>query len=377
MKLFNLSRSRHGIPYIIVGVVGTLVLMMVLDTLVGQSSYSYGSSVVTNDDRQSIGRKPLRNCPCKENGHRDHEKEEMAKLLHALLQKLNSSVDFGNHPAFGEGVTRVDKHINQPTRGREGLLNPAKFFQTIVQPEQKKALYRALLELKAVAAVKNFTWMLYSGTLLGSYRHHDMVPWDDDFDIFMNYSQRNEIVVALSNLQPDFHMFEAGARLKFWSTEGTLKTSKYPWKWPYLDISFFKENETHTWDGSMEDDYGDRFYVFPKSIVFPLHLRPLGKYFLPSPRDTYKHLSATYKTGGLGMCWTAHYSHREEALTEGIHKIMCDDLKDKYPFVHRLPDKGGIRETLKLGDKVLQTYVVDEPTYAVTNPYSLDLVGSR
>ncbi len=41
------------------------------------------------------------------------------------------------------------------------------------------------------------------------------------------------------------------------------------WKWPYMDVFFYCQNETHLW-------YLRNWFI-PLESVFPLQLRPLGK----------------------------------------------------------------------------------------------------
>ncbi|KAI0226193.1 hypothetical protein LSAT2_023157 [Lamellibrachia satsuma] len=240
---------------------------------------------------------------------------------------------------------------------------------SVMNAEEKQLIFDLVEKVAYVCMLRNITYFLYSGTLLGSYRHHDMIPWDDDIDVIVNQSQRAVLHSSLETLYPRYAVAYAGPRIKFYSLHST-STSKYPWKWPYVDISFFYENATHVGDISPQF----RHCVFPKSIIFPLHTRPLGNLYLNSPFDAYAALKIGFNN--LHHCTTHSYSHKYEKSKqiETYSKLPCARLRYVVPFVHRRASSKGVRETLVMGESIIHTIVVDEPRYAVVTPFTLELL---
>ncbi|VDN42344.1 unnamed protein product [Dibothriocephalus latus] len=99
-------------------------------------------------------------------------------------------------------------------------------------------------------------WMIYAGSLVGSFRHHDITPWDDDLDVLVDFAVRPLMVEKLRTLAPEIIIGEAGLRDKLYTkyiepsnisqdVEGSRKLSSYDWGWPCVDIRYFLSNSTH------------------------------------------------------------------------------------------------------------------------------------
>ena len=89
--------------------------------------------------------------------------------------------------------------------------------------EEKQLLYETANFFAVMCAKLNITYMMYGGTLLGSWRHHDIIPWDDDIDLQVNIRDRDELYSALSLDTNLYRVISAGPRLKlFPGTEQKL-----------------------------------------------------------------------------------------------------------------------------------------------------------
>lgn len=195
--------------------------------------------------------------------------------------------------------------------------------------------FRVLVETLNEA---NVTYFVFSGTLLGSLRHHGRIPWDDDVDVIINVTDKYRVYDALtkrdlkslfglhasSMTEPD-HIYQ----WKFYPMDGHGLFYKN-YRSPYIDVFFFYENATHIWNGS--PDFRDA-EVWPKRLVFPLRPRPFGVLRVPAPCNAEAFLGINFD---VATCRSRDFSHSFEVpLPFRSVSVPCDDLAHLYPFVRR------------------------------------------
>ena len=196
----------------------------------------------------------------------------------------------------------------------------------------------------------NITYLMYGGTLLGSYRHHGIIPWDDDVDLMVDAAKRSQLRRAVASLGSAFHLHTATERWKFYSNE-SKPIKDYSWHYPFLDISFYKQNAQFVFD--YDQGYSDRF-KYKKSVVFPLCKRPFWGMSLNAPKDTLGFLVHNYN---LDMCASNTYNHKIEQqinATKAV-SIKCHQLWNQFPFVFRSSSPKGTTETLRVGSTVISS----------------------
>lgn len=238
-----------------------------------------------------------------------------------------------------------------------------------MSPSEKETLRRILSIFMDVADSQNFTHFLISGTLLGSYRHHGLMPWDDDVDILMRFSERDDILRVFRNYSKTNEIkVETGnqARMKIFHKYRSVAVRGWRYRWPTIDISFYDENETHVWERSGRSKY----HVIPKTLVFPLHPRPFETLMMNSPYDAFAVLKLLYNDPN---CVTLSWVHRTERHPGSVARFKCEIVSAFYPFVHRKVREMCVEESLVINGTVLYRITVEEPLYAISKPYVLEL----
>lgn len=217
-------------------------------------------------------------------------------------------------------------------------------FMSPMTSRERDSLFRLLHVFIEEVETANLTYFMYGGTLLGSYRHHGMIPWDDDMDFIFDVNQKDKLVQLLRRVNPMIDVFDRkkGRHIKlFYRDRRHFLLKSY--SWPFIDIFFYASNDTHIWDA---DQHWTPDFVFPKSHVFPLVRRPYEIYRLPAPYDTAKFLSKTYE---IDRCVTRSHSHRYELPMPGIamNSVPCHVLHNAFPFVTRkFQEDGTVIEVL-------------------------------
>ena len=179
--------------------------------------------------------------------------------------------------------------------------------------------------------------MIVDGSLLGSWRFWDLIPWDDDCDILVHAKHYDRLRHVFAT-QNEFAVAELGW-LEFKTSEIQLGIKVYlneaphagenSWRFPFLDILFYEENNTHVWQLNNIVNHIRLDYVFP------LSMRPFGAYWFPTPRQPSAYFTSMRLNRIEEECARSTWDHKNEKRQKPI-KFKCEQLYNDYAFVRRV-----------------------------------------
>lgn len=200
-----------------------------------------------------------------------------------------------------------------------------------------------------VCVKEKISFMLYGGSLLGSYRHHGKIPWDDDVDVLVGSKFKKRLRQILET-ESD------------WSNFLSVQTNTLSqWKvyrkaddhWPFIDVFFYDENQTHLWDTAPQ--YQGRF-VYHKKDVFPFKFRLFNGLCMPVPKNIRVILEQNYD---VDRCQSPSFNHFTNSRIPSKRRLNlpCNQLYAWFPFVfHNAADQQMFSEVLKINNSIISFY---------------------
>ena len=236
-----------------------------------------------------------------------------------------------------------------------------RLFDRRLTAEDEKRVFTILDTLHKISIEKNLTYFIAMKTLLGSYRHHDLIPWDDHIDILVLKDHKDVFIEELAkNVDYIYNQKSqdiARISLTYGRRHPNVKRAKdgikFGYTFPFVGVYYFTLN-SHV----INHNHNDIPCDIPRDIIFPLALRPLNKKLYFGPHDPRRY----FRAQGYNMdnCSTEKRSLHGDFFHNDLEQVTvpCATLINKFPFVQHIRGPGGAwcQEVLIFGTTFLSDF---------------------
>ncbi|CAF3354252.1 unnamed protein product [Rotaria socialis] len=250
------------------------------------------------------------------------------RFCHEVAQRIKSEIPSNNIIHLDPNMGPIPYYYSQ---WRSNALMP----RGLTQCEHAVYMHLLFVLIEKVFKKYNIKYMMMAATLLGSYTHHDILPWDDDVDLRVSISDRyrlQSIIIEELSSEPysirimQLHNSRNYDKIFFsWCPHA----GRTPWRFPFIDIFYHDQNSTHVWLLGQPSSCPVRV-----ADIFPLVLRPLGSLWLYGPREPMAHFESRRMQAIETGCFIFPYSHKyEKLMMPNVIYANCTQLKTDYPLL--------------------------------------------
>ena len=169
-----------------------------------------------------------------------------------------------------------------------GIFIPYKYYQIKIRRKKYKEQSYTLLKIfDEILTKNNIPYMIIAGTLLGSVRHKDVIPWDHDVDVAI----WKEDLPRYLELENEFR--KRSLRYGYREEIHKIYSDKEP-MYSYMDVFVFEMIDGHlTYDKEKWRKVWPKEYFLPGE-VFPLKRYQFGPLKLLGPQKAVPYLERSY-----------------------------------------------------------------------------------
>lgn len=223
-------------------------------------------------------------------------------------------------------------YLNQASQTKKEL---ACFLKNHYNSKAKTLIRSNLLRLVQAFERNKIDLILDSGSLLGSWRHHGIIPYDDDVDFHIRWEDKprvRSLLIDLCARHGDCAFRDTEETIQHWKLDIGCQRQGTGVTACFMQIDFF-----FFWIVGGQVKIFEPPYSYPISVFFPLIERPFEGVLVKSVRDFARYYQLTYKSSNLTECRSYKLDKMQTSRCNTL-KINCSVLEPFHPFVRTFTD---------------------------------------